>query len=144
MAGESCLLLLGIGTKVWVISTTQGRFCLVAWPYACSSFDTRWILKSIRNMSPEISVLRWQQKYMPLPVKSDSVTGHFLLGSYEFRLSPPSRPLTCLLQIVVSIIALLPKSDFADHFTLGSSLPWVLLRLRQNKLPCSVTTRGFP
>ena len=37
---------------------------------------------------------------MPLPVESDSVTGHLLLGSFEFRLFSPSCPLTCLLQIV--------------------------------------------
>lgn len=56
---------------------------------------------------------------MPLPVMSDSVTEHLLLGSFEFTLSPPSCPLTGLLQTVVGIIALLPDSNFADRFTRG-------------------------
>lgn len=81
---------------------------------------------------------------MPLPVKSDSVTEHLLLRSFEFRLSPLNHTLTCFLQTVVSIIVLLSNCNFSDHFTQGSSIPWVLLRLKQDKHLQEVPYLIFP
>lgn len=81
---------------------------------------------------------------MPLSVKSDSVTEHLLLGSFEFRLSPPpSCPLTCLLQIVVGITAWLPNGDFADASRAWSSFVGAT-EVKPESAPMWCYHKGFP
>lgn len=80
---------------------------------------------------------------MPLPVKSDSVTEHLLLGSFEFRLSLPSWSLTraCFKLLLASLhgfqTAILGTLVLRGPPFVGAT------QLKQDHLPCGVSIRGF-
>lgn len=138
MAGESCPCFIRNSKEAWVTSTTHGRLSLVAWPYAFSSFDTRWHLKSILyvvwdlclEMAAEVDASACQVWFC----HRASPAGVFWIQTSLSQLSSHMLASNCQL----------PKSNFADHFTPRSSLPWVLLRSGQNELPGNVATGGFP